>query len=100
MSDDVIDDFGAGPDGLARGLGVVGIDGNDGPGALFENRPKRWQNAPLLFGWGDGNGTRSRRFTAQIEDVSAAVEHMERVREAGIGIEKLPAIGEGVWRYV
>ena len=53
---DVVDDLGAGLDGTTGGGGVEGVDGEDGAGALFDDGLDDWEDAGLLFGWGERGG--------------------------------------------
>ena len=84
---DVVDDFGSGFDGGAGGGGVVGVDGEDGFGALFEDGFDDGEDAGLFFVGGEGGGVGAGGFAADVEDVGAFVEHVE-------------GLGEGAFRGV
>jgi hypothetical protein len=100
----VVDDLGAGFDGEACGGRVVGVDGEDGGGALFEDGFDDREDAGLFFFGREGDGVRPRGFAAEVEDVGAFVEHAEGAGESafgsmGGGVEET-AVGEGVGRDV
>ena len=104
MAADVVDNFGSGFDGAACGGGVVGVDGEDGCGALFEEGFDDGEDAGLFFFWGERGGVGAGGFAAEVENVGAFIEHLEGLGEGSFGgvggrVIKAP-VGKGVGRDV
>ena len=97
---DVVDDLGSGFDGVAGGGGVEGVDGEDGFGALLEERFDDGEDAGLFFAGGEGGGVGAGGFAADVEDIGAFVEHFDGLFEGAfrgvLGGVEVAAVGEGV----
>ena len=100
MAADVVDDLGSGGDGLLGSGGVEGVYRQDGLGALSEDGFDDGEDAALLFLRGKRSGIGASGFAADVEDVSAFVEHLEGVSYGAVwravGGVKVAAVGEAV----
>jgi hypothetical protein len=97
---DVVDDLGSGFDGVAGGVGVEGVDGEDGLGAVFEDGLDDGEDAGLLFAGCERCGVGAGGLAADVEYVGAVVEHGDGLGEGAFGgvlggVEEA-AVGEGV----
>ena len=97
---DVVDDLGSGFDGVARGGGVEGVDGEDGFRTLLQDGCDDGEDAGLLFFRGERCGVGAGGFAADVEDVGAFVEHFFCLVEGAFGglagSVEVAAVGEGV----
>ena len=82
---DVVDDLGADFDGAAGSGRVVGVDGEDGGGALFQQGFDDREDAGLLFFGRERSGVGARGFAAEVEDVGAFIQHAEGLRDGSFG---------------
>ena len=100
MAADVVDDLGPGFDGASGGGGVVGVYGDDGGGALFEDGFDDREDAGLFFFGGERDGVGAGGFAADVEEVGAFVEHLEGVGYGSgggvFGGVEVAAVGEAV----
>ena len=108
---DIVDDFDPGLDGVTGDRGFVGVDGENGAGALFFDGLDDGQDAVELLLGGDGSGqggsvagrggcAGAGGFSANVEDVGALVEQFEAVGGSGFGIEIEASVGKGIGRDV
>lgn len=97
---DVVDDLGSGFDGKAGGGGMECVYREDGVRLLFQDGDDDGEDAGLLFCWGERSGVGAGGFAADVQDVSAFVEHLERLGEGTfgglLGRVEVAAVGEGV----
>jgi len=101
---DVVDDLGPSFDGAACGPGMVGVDGQDSGGPLFEERFDDGEDSGLFFFGGQWGGVGAGGFAAEVEDVGSFVEHLEGLGQGsfgGVGGRVVKAaVGEGVGRDI
>lgn len=79
---------------------MVGVDREDSLGAVDANGFEDGQEAGLLFGRRELGGAGAGGFSADVENVCAAIEQVEAVLDGGVEAEELAAIGEAVGRDV
>ena len=95
---DVVDDDGSGRYRLARHARFVGIDG-DGETARGQPLDDR-QHAAQFFVCRKRLGARPRRFSPDVEDVRAFLDHAQAILNRTSGIEPHTPIRKGVRRDV
>ena len=92
----VIHDLAAGVDRGARHLGFVCIHGENGPGALAQHVFHHGHDAAQLFRRGNpafNHGrSRPRGFSANVQQVSAVIEHFERVGHGMVAGQEFSAV--------
>ena len=98
---DVVDDAGAGAQGRPRHGGLGGVDRDPRAARQFAGESLHdGQHAAQLLGLGDRLGSRSRGFTADVEDLGALFGELQAVGECGPGVEEQPPVGERVGGHV
>ena len=104
VSADVVDDLGSGFDGVTRGGGVEGVDGEDGFRTLLQDGCDDGEDAGLLLFRGERRSVGTGGFAPDVEDVGAFVEHHFGLVEGACGRlaggVKKAAVREGVGRDV
>jgi len=93
---DVVDDAGPGIEGGLGGPGAVGVDGDQGPGADFQDLPYDRDDPAKLLLVRNRIRAGAGRLAADVDDVGALVEEEFRVAGGGLGVEEVAAVGEGV----
>lgn len=100
MAADVVDNLGPGLDCERGGGGMVGVDGEDGLGLLFQNGLDDGEDARLFFFGGQRVGVGTGGFAAHVEDVCAFIEHLEGLGErpsgSMLGGVEMSAVGKAV----
>jgi len=95
---DVVDHICAGVQRSAHHRGLVGIDGK-----RYSRRSQRFDyrnHALELFVEWHGRRARTRRFPANIDNVSAVANHVGSLRERSVTRDETAAIGKRIRRYV
>jgi hypothetical protein len=104
MAADVVDDLGPGFDGVLRGAGVEGVDGEDGLGSLFEDGFDDGKDAGLLLVGRERGRVGAGGFAADVEDLRAFVEHFHRLGQCSfwsiLRRVEVATVGEGIRRDV
>ena len=95
---DVVDDGGPRLHRCPRDRGPHRVDGDDR--ALGGQRRDERDDAAQLLLDRRALGSGSRRLTAHVDDVGAGRHDVAAVRDGGVRLEPLPAVGEGVGRHV
>ena len=94
----VVDDRGAHAHGGLGHLDMARIDRDNG--TTLSKRADHRQHATCLFVGRDGREAGTRGLAAHVDDVGAVVEHLEAVRDGGLGIHVLAAVAKGIGRNV
>ena len=94
----VVDDGGSHADGRLGDFHMAGIDRHNGAG--FGERLHDRQHAARLGVGIDRGETGTGRLAADVDDIGAIVEHLEAVRDCGVGVEVLATVAEGIGRDV